>query len=58
MSKSKLYEQEYQGLIEESISDKWIPRKQAFYRSLLYGSRYMGRYESPEALEMNEIISK
>ncbi len=56
--KSKLYEQEYQGLIEESISDKWIPRKQAFYRSLLYGSRYMGRYESPEALEMNEIISK
>lgn len=56
--KSKLYEQEYQGLIKESISDKWIPRKQAFYRSLLYGSRYMGRYESPEALEMNEIISK
>ena len=56
--KSKLYENEYQKLIIESCDDKHIGSYQLKLRSYLYGSLYKYKYESPEALEMNEIISK
>ena len=56
--KSKLYENEYQKLIIESCDVKHIGSYQLRLRSYLYGSLYKQKYESPEALEMNEIISK
>lgn len=54
--RSKLYEAEYQKLIEESISDKYTTMRQIHTRSRLYGNSYLFYYENPEAKTMNELL--
>lgn len=54
--KSKLYESEYQPLIEKSISDKWFEKSRMYARSTLYGTLFKSRYETPEAEAANELL--
>jgi len=54
--RSKLYEAEYQQLIEESISDRYTTMRQIHTRSRLYGNSYLFYYENPEAKTMNELL--
>ena len=54
--KSKLYEAEYQQLIEKSVSDEWHEKHRMVARATLYGSIYKSRYETPEAEAANELL--
>lgn len=54
--RSKLYEAEYQELIAETVSDKYMTMRQIHTRSRLYGNAYLFYYENPEAKTMNELL--